>query len=192
MYIWRLMNYIKTSLIAGMLLLFISASGNAQVPPGKVNSSMLEESINAVIGEGGDVQWTTMGLKKEFMQSIEKELKLKNRLPDSVYVGRMNHKGSSYYIIPDNAPSKSEMFSYVLYLDTDKKIVDVDVLEYRENYGYEIDYSFFRKQFHDKEKARNIRFNRTIQNISGATISARNITNAVHDLMLIIKGLELS
>lgn len=185
------MNRIQKLGAIGFFLMAAPLQGYAQVAPGEVSSSMLNESMDAVIGTHQNIQWNTVRLSEDLKKSIKEELKIKNKLPDSLHVGIIKHEGSTYYVIPDIAPSKSEMFSYVLYLDADKEIVDVDVMEYRESYGYEIDYSFFRKQFHGKENPKEIRFNRTIQNISGATISARNITYAVHDLMLIVNGVEL-
>lgn len=178
------------SLLAFGIFPLVAAS---QVAPEKVSSKMLKESIKAVTGIGANsATWQTVALNQNLKSSIKGELKIKRNLPDSMHVGHIENGKSQFYIIPDIAPSKSEMFSYVLYLDSAEKIVDVDVLEYRESYGYEIDYSFFREQFKGIEVAENIRFNRSIQNISGATISARNITRSVHDLMLIINRVELN
>lgn len=177
-------------LVFVLLILAIPLSGYGQVAPDKVNSSKLKESIEAVTGSEKPAEWNTVPLPVDLKSSIKEELKLKRTLPDSIHVGIVEQDDSRIYIIPDIAPSKSEKFSYVLYLDPNKEIIDVDVLVYRESYGYEIDYSFFRKQFKGMDNAEEIRFNRSIQNISGATISARNITNAVHDLMLIVNGVR--
>lgn len=182
------MNPFRQLFFTLLILGLLSLSGYGQVAPGKVNSGKLKESIEAVTGSKKSATWNTVPLSATLKDSIKKELKLKRTFPDSMHVGRIEQGDSKYYIIPDIAPSKSEKFSYVLYLDSNKEIVDIDVLVYRESYGYEIDYPFFRKQFKGMDKAVEIRFNRSIQNISGATISARNITNAVHDLMLIVNG----
>ncbi|NGP75409.1 FMN-binding protein [Balneolaceae bacterium YR4-1] len=167
-------------------------SGYAQVAPDKVKSAKLTESIEAVTGSKQAPSWNTILVPAESKDPIKKEFKLKRSIPDSIHVGVVENGESKTFIIPDIAPSKSEKFSYVLYVNSNKEIIDIDVLTYRESYGYEIDYPFFRKQFKGMDEAEEIRFNRSIQNISGATISARNITNAVHDLMLIVNrvGLE--
>lgn len=176
------------------VLLFMGTvpfTGYAQVAPDRVNSAKLAESIEAVTGSKQPPVWNTVPVPAGLKDSIKKEFKLKRTLPDSIHVGVIENSDSKFLIIPDIAPSKSEKFSYVLYVDSNKEIIDIDVLTYRESYGYEIDYSFFRKQFKGMSEADEIRFNRSIQNISGATISARNITNAVHDLMLIVNGVGL-
>lgn len=166
-------------------------SARAQVPPDAIDASLLKESQKAVLGNESEIIWKHIPMDGARKEKLKGKLKMKSQVPDTLYVGLVATDENSYWIIPDIAPSKSEKFSYVLYLNGKKKIEDVDVLEYRENYGYEIDYSFFRKQFRGKEKAGEIRFGRTIQNISGATISARSLTYSVSDLMNIVETVEL-
>lgn len=118
-------------------------------------------------------------------------MKAKQHVADTLYIGKVSTAKGPRFLIPDTAPSRSEQFSYVLFVDQSKHIAGVDVLEYRENYGYEIDYPFFRKQFEGKRQADKIIFGKTIQNISGATISARSITYSIHDIMLILNHIQL-
>lgn len=163
----------------------------AQVPPAAIEASLLKESQKAVLGSEAKIEWKRIPIDTVQQEKLQDKMKMKLQVPDTLYIGSVTSGGSNYWIIPDIAPSRSEKFSYLLYLNSEKEIEDVDVLEYRENYGYEIDYSFFRKQFHGKSKADQIRFGRTIQNISGATISARSLTYSVSDLMHIVQVVEL-
>ncbi len=163
----------------------------AQVPPDAIDASLLKESQKAVLGSESEIDWKRIPVNPSQKEKLKGKLKMKSQVPDTLHIGSVESEGKLYWIIPDIAPSKSEKFSYLLFLNADKEIEDVDVLEYRENYGYEIDYSFFRKQFRGKDKAEEIRFGRTIQNISGATISARSLTYSVSDLMNIVQVMEL-
>lgn len=169
----------------------ISFSSLAQVRPDAIPSKLMDKSIRAVLGTRQSPEWKAIAVPDSIRRSLEGQLKIKGQVPDTLHIGIIQRDGSKNYIIPDIAPSRSEKFSYVLYIDSSPKIVGVDVLQYRENYGNEIDYPFFRKQFHGKQQPDKIIFGRTIQNISGATISARSITYSVHDLMLMLNQITL-
>jgi len=161
-----------------------------QVAPSKIDGKLLQQSVEAVLGSDRPIAWKEISLAG----IDEEKLDLRQRKPlaDTLHLGRVDTDEGTRWIIPEIAPSKSETYSFLLYLDEEKRIVDVDVLEYRESYGNEIDYSFFRRQFHGKSKPGDIRFGRSIQNISGATISARSMTYAVHDLLSIVNTVEFN
>lgn len=171
-------------LIISLLVVSPSVAG-AQAPPTDLNQVLINESLKAVLGQHGPVQWNGIAISDGQKSAIENELKQLRKVPDTLYVGTVETPGGIRRIIPDEAPSRSETFSFLLYLDQNDEILDVDVLKYRESYGYEIDYKYFRKQFKGVSRPDRIIFGRTIQNISGATISARSITHAVHDLLTI-------
>ncbi len=173
------------------LMMAVPRYSAAQVNPEKINNSLIRESVTAVLGTEKDLTWHTVVVQDSTKNTVQNRLKAKSTVPDTLYLGIVKTEKAVQYVLPDIAPSRSEKFSYLLYFDASKKIIGVDVLEYRESYGYEIDYSFFRNQFKDKSRAENVRFGRTIQNISGATISARSLTNSVHDLLLIINEVQL-
>lgn len=164
----------------------------AQVNPKRIPASLIDKSIGAELGTQNPVQWNKVVLPEDAKASLKGKLKIKNSIPDTIHVGVIRDGKTIHYLIPDIAPSRSEEFSYVLFFDESKSITGVDVLQYRENYGNEIDYPFFRKQFKDKQDPDKIIFGRTIQNISGATISVRSITYSIHDLLLILNQISLS
>jgi len=163
----------------------------AQVNPERMNADLLQKSVKAVLGTDHAVSWHRVAVPDSVHKTLRGQLKSKQQVADTLYIGKVSTNKGPRFVIPDIAPSRSEQFSYVLYVDQSKSIVGVDVLEYRENYGYEIDYPFFKKQFEGKQQADKIIFGRTIQNISGATISARSITYSIHDLLLILNHIQL-
>lgn len=173
------------------LIVAVPPVTEAQVNPQKITSSLINESVKAVLGTSQELTWQTLTLTDSTKANVQGRLKAKAVVSDTLYLGTVQTEDGIRYVLPDIAPSRSETFSYLLYFDSSKQITGVDVLAYRESYGYEIDYSYFRNQFKGKRKAGNIRFGRTIQNISGATISARSLTNSIHDLMLIVNEIKL-
>lgn len=170
---------------------FTASTVQAQVNPGRIPASLIKKSVEAELGTKNSVTWNQVILPDEAKASLKGKLKIKNNIPDTIHVGVIKNDNNIQYLIPDIAPSRSEEFSYVLFFDESKSITGVDVLQYRENYGNEIDYPFFRKQFKGKQDPNKVIFGRTIQNISGATISVRSITYSIHDLLLILNQISL-
>ncbi|MFB6098777.1 MAG: FMN-binding protein [Salinibacter sp.] len=166
-------------------------SAAAQVPPDSLSASRIQESVNAVLGEEHSITWIAHPLSAADKEALRPQLKGAAALPDTLYVGRVSTDEGPRFLIPDATPSKSKTFSLLLYLNGERSVVGVDVLTYRENYGYEVDYPMFRRQFHGKRRPSDVRFQRSIQNISGATISARSMTYAVHDLLAVVNQVGL-
>lgn len=163
----------------------------AQVNPNQINQSLIDESVEAVLGDGKPLEWYTVPIADSTKAKIREQLKAKATVVDTLYIGVVSTADGKQFVLPDIAPSRSEKFSYLLYFTSTRKITGIDVLEYRENYGYEIDHSYFKNQFMGENNPDKIIFGRSIQNISGATISARSITNSIHDLLLILNEIKL-
>ena len=88
------------------------------------------------------------------------------------------------------AKSKISNFDYMVIFKEDLSILKVKVLVYREEYGGEIGSNRWLKQFIGKSNPEKMQFGHDIQNISGATISARNITHDVKKTTLEIIELK--
>jgi hypothetical protein len=151
---------------------------------------LLSESVKSVLNLEGEIEWKEIQLEAYEKKKILKKLKIKRDISETIYCGSIQNEKDKFYILLENAPSKSETFTFALYLHREKGIVDVDVLIYREQYGNEIDLPMFRHQFVGKIKPNQIIFGRTIQGITGATISSRSITYAIRDLLTIYQVIE--
>ena len=89
------------------------------------------------------------------------------------------------FFIIDEVVGKHEFITYALGLNTDGSVKQIEILDYRESYGYEIRNQNWRRQFIGKTMADPLRLDRDIQNISGATLSCRHITDGVRRLLAI-------
>lgn len=94
------------------------------------------------------------------------------------------------YAYVSKAPSKTDMFDYLVLLDTDLIVLKTKVLVYREDYGGEIGSKRWLKQFIGKTQEDALRYNDNIMAISGATISVRSMTNAMNNLLASLKILH--
>jgi Na+-translocating ferredoxin:NAD+ oxidoreductase RnfG subunit len=82
-------------------------------------------------------------------------------------------------LVLDHVLGKHEVIEYAVALSPEGAVLQVEILEYREHYGGEIRNAKWRGQFKGKTAASNLKLNDDIYNISGATISCRNVTNGV-------------
>lgn len=102
----------------------------------------------------------------------------------------VNNKFTGYGYI-GNAPSKTATFDYLVLFDKQFIITKSKVLIYREEYGGEIGSKRWLQQFDGVPAgAKELRYNQEIIPISGATISVRNMTKAMNDLLESISILQ--
>ena len=84
----------------------------------------------------------------------------------------------SWFIV-DEVVGKHEMISYAVGINPQGNITGIEILEYVESYGYEVGELQWRKQFIGKNASDPIKLNQDIQNIGGATLSCKHITDGV-------------
>jgi Na+-translocating ferredoxin:NAD+ oxidoreductase RnfG subunit len=113
--------------------------------------------------------WENKSISQQSLK-LEGDLKITKIFANTEFVG---------YSVLSTANSKADFFDYMIVYKPDLSILTVQVLVYREDYGGEIGSNRWLKQFIGKSKTEEMKFGHDIQNISGATISARSITSGV-------------
>lgn len=83
------------------------------------------------------------------------------------------------WLVIDEVIGKHEMVTYAVALSSTGSILGIEILEYVESYGYEVAEPQWRKQFVGKTVNDPIKLNQDIQNIGGATLSCKHITDGV-------------
>jgi hypothetical protein len=87
------------------------------------------------------------------------------------------------WFIADEVLGKHEFIPFALGLGAGGAVKSVEILEYRESYGSQIRNPAWRNQFTGKAHGAALTLNQDIQNISGATLSSRHITDGVKRLL---------
>lgn len=90
---------------------------------------------------------------------------------------------SGGWFIADQVVGKHEFIPIALGIGADGAVKDVEILEYREAYGGEVMNPKWRAQFAGKKNGATLKLTEDIQNISGATLSSKHITDGVRRLM---------
>jgi Na+-translocating ferredoxin:NAD+ oxidoreductase RnfG subunit len=122
-------------------------------------------------------------LTREQMKAIEKDSGVHVRLnAQKVWRAQAGNKFLGW-VIQDEVLGKHEFIQWVLALNNDGSVRQIEILDYRETYGYEIRNERWRGQFTGKQHGAELKLDSDIQNISGATLSCRHITDGVKRLL---------
>jgi Na+-transporting NADH:ubiquinone oxidoreductase subunit NqrC len=95
-----------------------------------------------------------------------------------------NGKPIGWFVL-DEVYGKHEFITYAVALDATGAVRGVEILEYRETHGGQIVNPKWRAQFLGKRHGAPLQFNRDIQNISGATLSCKHVTEGVRRVLAI-------
>lgn len=140
------------------VLLFATFSQNPAAPPGKVAAS-----IARLFGHG--VRTDSVGF-------------------DTTTVLRVSRGDSLLgFAAVGNVIGKDQPITFLVAIDPEDRLKDVDILVYREPYGGEVAYEPWRRQFRGRSAADSLRVGKEIRNISGATISVHAVTLGVKRLL---------
>jgi Na+-translocating ferredoxin:NAD+ oxidoreductase subunit G len=122
-------------------------------------------------------------LSKEQIKSLEKN-------SGSKMVGKIVSYATAYQgtnllgvVISDRVLGKHELIDYVVAVSPEGKVLQIEILEYREHYGGQVRESKWRNQFRGKTASAPLKLNEDIYNISGATISCRHVTEGVKRIL---------
>jgi hypothetical protein len=87
------------------------------------------------------------------------------------------------WFIADEVVGKHDFIAFALALDPDGAVRSVEILEYRESYGDQVRDPGWRAQFSGRRHGAKLKLTADIQNISGATLSCRHVTDGVKRLL---------
>lgn len=87
------------------------------------------------------------------------------------------------WFIIDKVIGKHEFITYATAISPKGKVLGIEVMDYRETYGDQIRHDDWRAHFVGADKHSKLKLNKDIPNISGATLSCRNVTNGVKRLL---------
>ena len=125
-----------------------------------------------------DITFTT-----DMKQQIEKSSGVRVRnLAQQVWRVETNNKTIGWFVL-DEVIGKHEFITYAVALSADGTVKGIDILDYRETHGGEIKNAKWRAQFNGKKNGDAFRLDDDIKNISGATLSCKNITNGVKRIL---------
>ena len=90
--------------------------------------------------------------------------------------------GGGWFIV-DQVLGKHEFITFAVGIDAAGAVKGVEILDYRESYGGQVASSAWRAQFLGKRAGAPLKLGGDIQNISGATLSSKHVTDGVKRLL---------
>ena len=94
------------------------------------------------------------------------------------------------YALVDKAASKAYDFDYMVLLNSELEIININILIYREEHGNEISSKRWLKQFFGLGTKDEAILQKNIDGISGATISVRSMTTEINTVLADLTILE--
>lgn len=126
-------------------------------------------------------------LNEDQLKTIKKEAGVRQRNPIQ-QAWRAEKKGELLgWFLVDDVIGKHEFITYGTAISADGKVIGIEILSYRETHGGQIRKAEWRDHFAGKTLKDSFKLNKDIPNISGATLSCRNVTDGVKRLLVIHK-----
>lgn len=86
--------------------------------------------------------------------------------------------GGGLFIV-DRVVGKHEYITVAIGINANGTVKQIEIMDYRESYGYEVREASWRAQFVGKNASSPLQLGQDIKNISGATLSSKHITDGV-------------
>ncbi|WP_445773355.1 FMN-binding protein [Shewanella sp.] len=107
---------------------------------------------------------------------------------DNQPIWRVEQNGEfAGWFIVDDVIGKHEYITYAVSINPQGEVMGMEVLSYRETHGGQVREQSWRSQFNGKTLADPFKLDEDVTNISGATLSCRNLLDGVKRLLVIHK-----
>jgi H+/Na+-translocating ferredoxin:NAD+ oxidoreductase subunit G len=164
-------------------LMILPATLIASAPAFAVDYLTVPQSQQLLFPEADRFVDATVDVSEDQSKAIEAKSGVRQRWKKQA-VWRAEKNGELIgWVIVDEVVGKHEFITYAAGLTPEGKVHGVEILVYRETYGYQIRNPEWRYLFEGKTLADPFRLNQDIPNIAGATLSCRNVANGVKRLL---------
>lgn len=137
------------------------------------------EQAQQVLFPGIPLKAGTVRLTEEQKAEIQKRSGARVRSAD-VQIWRA--PDNSVFVV-DQVLGKHEFITYAVGIGADGAVKGIEIMEYRESYGYEVRNGRWRAQFVGKQAGAPLAVDVDIRNISGATLSCKHLSEGVRRLL---------
>jgi Na+-translocating ferredoxin:NAD+ oxidoreductase RnfG subunit len=143
----------------------------------------VEQAQHALFPRADRFSSSTVKLSAEARERIIAESGVPSRRDEQPFWRAMRGDALLGFFIVDEVIGKHELITYAVGLDPQGVVRGIEILDYRETRGGEVRDPRWRAQFNGKHAGDAVRLGQDIQNLSGATLSCRHITDGVRRLV---------
>ena len=155
------------------------AAAAAVCAPAYATTYLTVEQAQAAIFPGARLTPAFLTLTDEQRRAIERRSGVNVR---SRELKAWRVEGGGWFLV-DEVLGKHEFITYALGLSAEGRVAAVEIMDYRESYGYQIRDAGWRRQFVGKGSADPLKLDADIRNISGATLSCRHVADGIKRLL---------
>ena len=150
--------------------------------PIKENS---EKHIMSQFSQDVTISMNTLKLNKKNKTSVQNQVK-QAFFRNELYYWKISQNDTIIaYAFLDNVKGKSMPITFMVILNTDGTIINTNVIKYREPYGGEVSNNRWLEQFNEKNEKSNYDVGKTIDGITGATISVNSLSKGIKKIVLL-------
>lgn len=145
-----------------------------------------EEGVKIMLPKSQQVRKEVIKLTQEKKVHIEERIGWK--FPEEsfeVYIGESSGQVDGYAVV-QNTIGKHKPMTYVVGVDNEGSVSDVELLVFRESRGSDVGKKRFNAQYEGKTVFDPIQIKRDITNITGATMSVRSMSAGVKRVLVLI------
>ena len=125
----------------------------------------------------------TVKLTRDQKNEIKKISGLRQRWDEqAVWRVEKENKLAGWFIV-DNVVGKHEFITYGTALSPDGHVIGIEIMSYRETHGDEVREASWREHLKGKTLNDKFKLDKDVPNISGATLSCRNVMDGVKRLL---------
>ena len=156
----------------------VFGGGLCLLPLVRAETYLSVEQAQQLIYPGQALRAVDVELSAAQEKAIEKASKTRVRNPK---LNAWRTEAGDWFIV-DQVIGKHENIDMAVGLSATGQVTGIEILVYRETYGYEVRNEKWRAQFHGRDHTQLLKLDDPIRNISGATLSCRHITDGINRL----------
>ena len=156
----------------------VFGGGLCLLPLVRAETYLSVEQAQQLIYPGQTLRAVDVELSAAQEKAIEKASKTRVRNPK---LNAWRTEAGDWFIV-DQVIGKHENIDMAVGISASGQVTGIEILVYRETYGYEVRNEKWRAQFHGRDHTQLLKLDDPIRNISGATLSCRHITDGINRL----------
>ncbi len=145
-----------------------------------------EDALKLMFPTSERIRQETLSLNPDQKKIVEDRIGW--RFPEEsfpMYIGETGKKIDGYALV-QHTIGKHKPMTYMVGVDADGNVTNVELLIFRESRGSEVRTKRFNSQYEGKTVLDPVRINRDIINISGATMSVRSMSAGVKRMLVLV------
>ena len=154
----------------------------------------IEEAQKAVFHEADRFKPHPIVLTNDQTSKIKKSSSTGTPIPDKRIWQVIKAEQLIGWFVVDEVYGKHEFITYAVGINLDGTVRMIDIMDYRETYGYQVREASWRQQFTGKNVSASLKLDNGIDNISGATLSCKHLADGVKRVLTLydtaLKGIN--